>query len=73
MAALMFNNSTIFPSPPENPGGTTVKWVKFIFAAMLFLVGNVPQAMALSSCFYDSKVANAIGGLLTFIPIIVFM
>ena len=47
--------------------------VKFWFCTLFFCIANIPFSMTLSTLFQDSKIANSIGGLIVFIPILLFL
>ena len=68
MCAFIFNYNGVFPEDD-------IQWrsIQFTICVALFSVASVPMSMSIATPFNDPKIANAIGGLILFLPTIIFM
>jgi hypothetical protein len=69
IGGILFNNKQAFVVEDTRFADS----VKYIFVAILLSVGMIGYAMALSTLFYDTKVAQNMTQLATFFPLIIFV
>jgi phosphoglycerol transferase MdoB-like AlkP superfamily enzyme len=69
IGGILFDNEWAYP----NPDTRTSCSIQFILIAIVFSIGIVGYSMALSTFFYDTKVAQNMVQMALFIPLILFV
>ena len=68
MSCIVYGSKSVFPEP-----NTSAYSAKLIPLAILFCVQYVAFSMALSTFFRNPKVADNVGQMLLYLPVIVFL